>query len=273
MSKIESLFPADVPDQPELVSCVREDGLVWLTLERPDVMNCLSFPTLRRLRTLCEQIAADTSVRAVLVTGSGDKAFCAGADLKERKTMPLARVPDFVRNIRGVMDDFAALPQPTIAVVNGFAFGGGAELMLACDLRVAADHAQFGLTEVTLAIIPGAGGTQRLPRLIGRSRAKDLILTGRRIDAREAEHIGLVNRVAPAAELRAAARTLALEIAANGPVAVRAAKAAIDEGCEVDMTRGLAIEAQCYERVLPTKDRLEALAAFAEKRKPVFRGE
>jgi len=273
MSKIQDLFPPDVPDQPELVSRVRDGDLVWLTIERPDVMNCLSFPTLRRLRSLCEELAADTSVRAVLVTGAGDKAFCAGADLKERKTMPVARVPDFVRNIRGVMDDFAALPQPTIAVVNGFAFGGGAELMLACDLRIAAEHATFGLTEVTLAIIPGAGGTQRLPRLIGRSRAKDLILTGRRIDAREAERIGLVNRIAPAGELRAAARSLALEIAANGPVAVRAAKAAIDEGCEVDIASGLAIEARCYERVIPTKDRLEALAAFAEKRKPVFRGE
>ena len=182
-------------------------------------------------------------------------------------------MPHFVRNIRALMDDVEALPQPTIAVVNGFALGGGTELMLACDLRVAAAHAQMGLTETTLAIIPGAGGTQRLPRLVGKSRAKDLILTGRKIDAGEAERIGLVNRVAPAVGLRARALELAACIAANGPVAVRAAKAAIDQGCEVSLAEGLEIEARCYERVLPTRDRLEALAAFAEKRRPVYQGE
>jgi enoyl-CoA hydratase/carnithine racemase len=265
-------FPGDVPDQPELVRCEREGELVWLTLERPEVMNCLSFPTLRRLRTLCEELRADLSVRAILVTGAGDKAFCAGADLKERRTMPAERVPLFVRNIRRAMDDVASLPQPTIAVLNGFAFGGGTELALACDLRVAAAHAQLGLTETSLAIIPGAGGTQRLPRLVGRSRAKDLILTARRLDAAEAERIGLVNRVAPAGRLRETALELARAIAENGPVAVRAAKAAIDEGGEQPLARGLETEARCYERVLVTEDRLEALAAFAEKRKPRYRG-
>jgi enoyl-CoA hydratase/carnithine racemase len=274
MASIHDQFPADVPDLPELVSVRREEGgLVWLTIERPEVMNCLSFPTLKRLRSLCAELKEDRSVRCVLLTGAGDKAFCAGADLKERKTMPVQRVPDFVRNIRATMDDVEALPMPTIAVVNGFAFGGGTELLLACDLRVAAAHAQFGLTEVTLAIIPGAGGTQRLPRLIGRSRAKDLILTGRKIDAQEAERIGLVNRLAPAGQLEASARELAQTIAQNGPVAVRAAKAAIDQGCEQPLPQGLKTEASCYDRVIPTQDRLEALAAFAEKRKPVFRGE
>jgi enoyl-CoA hydratase/carnithine racemase len=235
-------------------------------------MNCLSFPTLRRFRTLLEELRSDLSVRCILVTGAGDKAFCAGADLKERKTMPMERVPHFVRNIRALMDDLAAMPQPTVGVVNGFAFGGGTELLLACDLRIAGEHAQFGLTETTLAIIPGAGGTQRLPRLVGKSRAKDLILTGRRLDAREAADIGLVNRVAPAGELRAGALELAGRIAANGPVAVRAAKAAIDQGCEAPLPEGLEIEARCYERVLPTRDRLEALAAFAEKRTPRYSG-
>jgi len=265
-------FPNDVPDLPELVSLAREGDLAWITIERPDVMNCLSFPTLRRLRGLCEALRDDLSIRAVLITGAGEKAFCAGADLKERKTMPPDRVPDFVKNIRKTMDDVASLPQPTIAVVNGFAFGGGTELLLACDLRVAAAHAQFGLTETTLAIVPGAGGTQRLPRLVGRSRAKDLILTGRKLDAVEAERIGLVNRVAPAGKLRETALELARQIADNGPVAVRAAKAAIDEGGELPLGMGLEVEARCYERVLPTKDRLEALAAFAEKRKPRYIG-
>lgn len=265
-------FPDSVPDQPELVSETREGDRVTLRIERPEVMNCLSFPTLRRFRTMIERLREDLSIRSILITGAGERAFCAGADLKERKTMPVEMVPHFVRNIRGVMDDVASLPQPTIAVVNGFAFGGGTELMLACDLRVAAEEAAFGLTETTLAIIPGAGGTQRLPRLIGQSRAKDLILTGRKLDAAEAERIGLLNRVFPRAELMEGAYLLAEQIGGNGPVAVRAAKRAIDQGTQVGIAAGLEIEAGCYEDVIPTKDRLEALAAFAEKRKPVYRG-
>ncbi len=272
MTSVSADFPADIPNQPELVSMRRDGDLVWLTLERPEVMNCLSFPTLRRFRLLLEELAQDLSVRCVLITGSGERAFCAGADLKERRGMDPERVPHFVRNIRALMDDVEALPQPTVAVVGGFAFGGGTELLLACDLRVAAPHAQFGLTETTLAIIPGAGGTQRLPRLVGRSRAKDLILTGRRVSAEEAEQMGLVNRLAPEGQLEACALELAQSIANNGPVAVRAAKAAIDKGCEGPISEGLDIEAECYERVLPTQDRLEALAAFAEKRKPNYEG-
>ncbi len=271
-SSILSDFPADVPDQPELVGFEREGDLVWLTIQRPEVMNCLSFPTLRRMRTLLEELRGDLSVRCILFTGAGDKAFCAGADLKERRTMPADRVPHFVKNIRRLMDDVEALPQPTIGVVNGVAFGGGTELLLACDLRVAASHAMLGLTEVSLAIVPGAGGTQRLPRLIGKARAKDLILTARRIDAGEAERIGLVNRVAPAGRLREVALEVANAIAANGPVAVRAAKDAVDRGLELSLEGGLEHEARCYERTLGTQDRLEALAAFAEKRKPHFRG-
>ena len=266
-------FPASVPDQPELVLCEREGDLVVLTINRPDVMNCLSFPTLRRFRTLLAELAGDLTIRCILIQGAGERAFCAGADLKERKTMPMELVPEFVKNIRRLMDDVEAMPQPTIAVVGGFAFGGGTELMLACDLRVAATTARFGLTETSLAIIPGAGGTQRLPRLIGKSRAKDLILTGRRIEAPEAERMGLVNRVAEPEELAAAAREVAGAIAANGPVAVRVAKAAVDGGTELPQAEGLELEARCYERTLETQDRLEALAAFSEKRKPVFRGE
>lgn len=272
MAPVSDEFPADVPDLPELVSLEREGDLVWLTIQREEVRNCLSFPTLKRLRTLCEELREDLSIRCILITGSGEKAFCAGADLKERKTMPMEVVPHFVRNIRKTMDDFEALPQPTIGVVNGFAFGGGTELLLACDLRVAAPHAQLGLTETSLAIIPGAGGTQRLPRLIGLSRAKELILTSRRIGADEAAAIGLVNRVAPEGGLRETAREMAEAIAANGPVAVRAAKDAMDRGWELPLVEGLEHEARCYERTLETQDRLEALAAFAEKRKPRYQG-
>jgi enoyl-CoA hydratase/carnithine racemase len=272
MSHVVSEFPADVPDQPELVSCEREGDLVWITIARPDVLNCLSFPTLRRFRTLLEELREDLSIRCILITGEGDRAFCAGADLKERKTMPAERVPDFIRNIRGLMDDVACMPQPTLAVIGGFAFGGGTELALACDLRVAAPHAVMGLTEVSLAIIPGAGGTQRLPRLIGKSRAKDLILTGRRVESAEAERIGLLNLVAGEEGLRAAALSIAEKIASNGPVAVRAAKSAVDGGSEMTMEAGLEHEAACYRRILDTEDRLEALAAFSEKRKPEFKG-
>ena len=265
-------FPSLVPDQPELVTVERKGDLVWLTINRPEVMNCLSFPTLRRFRTLLAELAEDLSIRCILIRGAGDKAFCAGADLKERKSMPLDLVPEFVKNIRRLMDDIEAMPQPTIAVVNGFAFGGGTEVMLACDLRVAAESARFGLTETALAIIPGAGGTQRLPRLIGKSRAKDLILTARRLDAQEAYMMGLVNRVAGEGALEAVAREVAEAISSNGPVAVRAAKAAVDQGLEVSQTQGLEIEAECYARSLSTSDRLEALAAFSEKRKPAFQG-
>jgi enoyl-CoA hydratase/carnithine racemase len=265
-------FPADVPDQPELVRMERDGDVVTLTIDRPEVMNCLSFPTLRRLRVLFAELKGDLSVRAILITGAGEKSFCAGADLKERKTMPPERVPIFVKNIRRTMDDLEAMPQPTIAVINGFAFGGGTELALACDLRIAAPHAQLGLTETSLAIIPGAGGTQRLPRLIGKSRAKEMILTARRLDAQEARSIGLVNRVAPEGELMPAAHALAAEIAKNGPVAVRAAKRAVDRGTEMTQHEGLIFEAKCYEETLPTQDRLEALAAFAEKRAPNFKG-
>ncbi len=271
-AEIQSQFPSDVPDQPELVSMKRKGDLVTLSIERPEVMNCLSFPTLKRFRSLLAELSGDLSVRCILITGAGERAFCAGADLKERKTMPPERVPDFVRNIRALMDDVEAMPQPTVAVIGGFAFGGGTELMLSCDLRVASEKALFGLTETTLAIIPGAGGTQRLPRLIGKSRAKDLILTGRKLGAKEAEAIGLVNRVASADGLWAAAVEVAEQIAGNGPVAVRAAKQAIDQGLEVSQRAGMEIEADCYRLVLPTQDRLEALAAFSEKRKPKFEG-
>jgi enoyl-CoA hydratase/carnithine racemase len=170
------------------------------------------------------------------------------------------------------MDDVESMPQPTVAVIGGFAFGGGTELALACDLRIAAEHAQLGLTETSLAIIPGAGGTQRLPRLIGKSRAKDLILTARRVEAHEAERIGLVNRVVASNSLRERALELAAAISANGPIAVRAAKDAIDRGVELPLGAALEHEARCYERVLGTEDRLEALAAFAAKRKPLYQG-
>jgi enoyl-CoA hydratase/carnithine racemase len=250
---------------PELVLVERSDAIATVAINRPQVLNCLSFQTLSELRAAVAQLAADEEVRAVILTGAGERAFCTGADLKERRTLSEEQV-------RGTCSDIAALPMPTIAAVNGVAFGGGLELTLACDLRVLAPHATMGLTEVSLAIIPGAGGTQRLPRLIGKGLAKEMILTARRISPEYALSIGLANRVAGPGEVLLVARDLAAQIAANGPVAVRAAKRAIDRGLEMSLPEGLIYETECYRDVIPTEDRREALAAFAEKRKPVFKG-
>jgi len=259
----------------ELVRLERRDGVAWVTLARPEVMNALSFDTLGRLGEIVAELGDDTSTRAVIVTGGGEKAFCAGADLKERAGFTEEQTRAFVARIGDTFGAVAALPQPTIAALNGVAYGGGLELALACDLRVAAAHAKLGLTETSLAIIPGAGGTQRLPRVVGVARAKELILTARRVDAAEALAMGLVNRVAPGDSVSDVARELASAIAANGPLAVRAAKAAIDAAEEGgDLASHLLRERELYlERVLPSKDRLEALAAFREKRKPVYTGE
>ncbi len=258
--------------EPLLVA--REGAVAILTLNRADRMNAVDLATLAALRAAVDELWGDTEVRAVIVTGAGEKAFCAGADLKERAGMTPAQVRRFLKNIREVMGEIEHLPKPVIAAVNGLALGGGTELALACDIRIAADNASMGLTEATLAIIPGAGGTQRLPRLVGKGRAKELIFTGRRVDAAEALAIGLVEDVVPAAELLDRAKALALRIVENtGPVAIAQAKFAINRGMEVDLESGLAIEAKAYEVTIPTKDRTEALRAFGEKRKPVFTGE
>lgn len=252
----------------------REGPLAILTLDRPERMNAVDRATLRGLRDVLDALYTDTTVHALIVTGSGDRAFCAGADLKERAGMTVPEVRGFLKGIRDVMNDLENLPKPVIAAVNGLALGGGTELALACDIRIAAETASMGLTETTLAIIPGAGGTQRLPRLVGKGRAKELIFTGRKVDAAEALAIGLVEFVVPGAELLDRARALALQIVERcGPVAVTQAKFAINHGMEVDLATGLAIEAKAYEVTLPTRDRKEALAAFAEKRAPVFTGE
>ncbi|XP_066322291.1 probable enoyl-CoA hydratase 2, mitochondrial [Miscanthus floridulus] len=191
---------------------------------------------------------------------------------KERRLMGPTEVRDFVNSLRSTFSSFEALSIPTIAVVEGVAFGGGLELALSCDLRICGEDAKFSLPETGLAIIPGAGGTQRLPRIVGRSRAKELIFTGRRFDAVESVTMGVVNYCVPAGEAYQKALELAREINQKGPVAVKMAKKAINQGAEVDMPSALAVEEECYEQVLHTQDRLEGLAAFAEKRKPVYKG-
>jgi methylglutaconyl-CoA hydratase len=200
-------------------------------------------------------------------------AFCAGADLKERAAMAPEEADRFVRGIRASFAELADFPTPVLAAMEGAAFGGGLELALAADLRLAGLGATMGLVETALAIIPGGGGTQRLPRLIGLSRAKELIFTSRRISAEEAGRLGLVDRVVPAGEALDAALALGREILPNGPLALRLAKRALNGGVDGDLAAGLALEEACYAQVIPTQDRLEGLAAFREKRPPKYRGE
>ncbi len=256
----------------EIVIEHRQGGACWLTLNRPDARNALSLATNREMIRLAREIGADGSVRAVVITGAGDKAFCAGADLKERKGVAAEDTGTYVDAISGAINAWARLPKPTIALMNGHAFGGGLELALACDFRLAVEGAQMGLTEVRLGIMPGAGGTQRLPRLIGAARAKELILLGRRIDAARAFEIGLVNQVVPRDGLREAAESLLRELGGAAPRSVEMAKQAIDRGIEVGIDEGLRIERDCYEVTLYTEDRNEGLRAFAEKRPPRYQG-
>ncbi|EST53707.1 3-hydroxybutyryl-CoA dehydratase [Brevibacillus panacihumi W25] len=258
----------------ETIKWERDGYMGIITLNRPDELNALNYDTLVRLGDICEEIRLNQKeVRVVIVRAQG-RAFCAGADLKERRTLNEQQVRRNVRKIRDVFTAVERLPQPTIAMINGFAFGGGFELALACDFRFAKAEAKMGLTEVSLGIIPGAGGTQRLSRLIGPSRAKELILSARRITAHDAYQLGILNGVAENGEgLEEQAYGLAREILENAPLAVYQAKAAIDRGASVDLQTGLDIETMCYEVIIPTQDRLEALEAFREKRKPVFKGE
>lgn len=235
-------------------------------------MNAFNYDLLVELSVIVEQLHGDSTVHLVIFTGAGERAFSVGADLKERKVLTDGQV---MRNLNKIGDMFTAierLPQPTIAMINGFAFGGGMELALACDFRIAAHTAVMGLTETGLGIIPGAGGTQRLPRLIGEAKALELILTARRLTADEALAYGLVTRVAEADTLIETTTDFAETILANAPIALQQAKFSVKNGMNVDLQTGLAIERKAYEITIPTEDRIEALAAFTDKRKPQFKG-
>lgn len=251
----------------------RDDGIIIITINRPERRNALDRPTLAAGRTLIRDIQYDRSARVLIVTGAGDKAFCAGADLKEREHMTMVEVRQYIRYIRDTFTEMESLPIPVIAAINGVSMGGGTEMALACDLRIASPNAKIALNETSLAIIPGGGGTVRLPRLIGRGRAKDMIMTARWVEAEEALAIGLVNRIAPKGKLMETTIEVAEQIIRNGPIAITQAKYVINRGLELPLEEALQLESDGYEVTIPTKDRVEALEAFKEKRKPQFKGE
>jgi enoyl-CoA hydratase/carnithine racemase len=247
-----------------------EHGVGLLVIDRPPV-NALGRQLVSDLTAASAALNGDRSVRA-LVLAAGGRTFCAGADLKERQSMNQEEVRVFVRSLAASFQQLAELPFPTVAAIHGTAAGGGCELALACDFRVLDQSGRIGLPETTLGIVPGAGGTQRLPRLIGTARAKKWIFTGRLYSADEALADGVVDAAVPTDQVRPTALDMMAEMARSAPLALKAAKAAVDEAFDGSMKDGLEREWRAYESILDTEDRLEALAAFREKRKPVFKG-
>uniref|UniRef100_A0AAR2JEA0 Enoyl CoA hydratase domain containing 2 n=1 Tax=Pygocentrus nattereri TaxID=42514 RepID=A0AAR2JEA0_PYGNA len=262
---------------PEIQRSRLESCIVEVLMCRQRARNSLGHVFVGQIRELVSGLQHDSAARVVIFRSLVPRVFCAGADLKERAQMSNSEAELFVHGLRSLMNEIAALPMPTIAAVDGFALGGGLELALACDLRTMAYTAQVGLIETTRGLLPGAGGSQRLPRAVGFAKAKELIFTGRHVGGQEALELGLVNRAVPQNESGDAAHrealNLAREILPQAPVAVRMAKAAINRGIEVDIASGMAIEGMCYARVIPTRDRQEGMAAFIEKRTPRYTGE
>lgn len=246
------------------------DGVATVTINRPQARNALHAESLIELGTALATLEADPAIRAVVLTGTG-KAFVAGGDIAAMAELGPMAAREFAALARAVFDRLEGGELPVIAAVNGYALGGGCELAMACDLRLASEDARFGQPEIGLGIIPGWGGTQRLPRLVGQGRAMELLLTGELIDAAEACRLGLVNRVLPAAELLPAARQLAGKIAAHGRPAVQLCRQAVRRGLELDLPRALAWEADLFALCFSTEDQKEGMRAFLEKRKAQFR--
>lgn len=249
-----------------------EPGIYLLTVNRPQVLNALDSATLDEIKGAADSVAADGEARVLLVTGAGDKAFVAGADIAEMRDFTSLQAQAFAQRGQGVCRALEALPVPVIALVNGYALGGGCELALACDLILASERAVFGQPEVGLGIPPGFGGTQRLPRLIGRARALELLATGRQVKAQEALALGIANHVYPAGELREKGLELARTIASRGPVAVRLVKQAVHQGLDLDLANACTLESDVFALAFTTEDQKEGMGAFLEKRPPRFRG-
>ena len=256
----------------ENVAYEKKDGIAYVTLNRPKVLNALNTPTWRDLRSAFEDARDDSAVRGVILTGAGDKAFIAGADIGDLAKLTAVEAQSESSRGQAVLDLVENLGKPVIAAINGFALGGGCETAMACTIRLAVEHAKFGQPEVVLGVIPGGGGTQRLPRLVGRGRALQLILSGEMIGAAEAYRVGLVNEVVPAADLIARAEAILNKIFSNAPIAVRYALDAVNKGLETSQAEGLGLEASYFGLCAATDDKREGTSAFLEKRKPQFHG-
>lgn len=250
----------------------KADGIGTVTINRPKALNALNAATVSELNTLIDEITADHEVKVVIVTGAGPKSFVAGADITEMRPLNAFQGRAWGKQGQDVFTKLENLPQPVIAAVNGFALGGGCELAMACDIRIASEKARFGQPEVGLGITPGFGGTQRLPRLVGKGRAKELLYTADMIDASEAYRIGLVNKIAKPEELMDAAKALAQKIMAKSQTAVQLCKAAVNKGIEADLVTGIAYESEAFGLCFATEDQKEGMTAFVEKRKPAFTG-
>jgi enoyl-CoA hydratase/carnithine racemase len=250
----------------------KKDSTAYVTVNRPKVLNALDTPTWTDLQAAFEDAKADASVQGVILTGAGDKAFIAGADISELADVDAYGAEESSRFGQGVLDLIGNLGKPVIAAINGFALGGGCETAMACTMRIAAEHARFGQPEVKLGLLPGGGGTQRLPRLVGKGRALQLILTGETISAQEAYRIGLVNEVVPAANLIARAETILKQIMANAPIAGTFSLEAANKGLDTSQAEGFALEASYFGICAATEDKREGTSAFLEKRAPQFHG-
>lgn len=252
---------------------VEKDGhTAVLTVNRPQVLNALNAETLLEIDKAVDELAEEPAVRVIIITGAGEKAFVAGADIAFMSKLTPLEARDFARLGQRVLSKIENLPKPVIAAVNGYALGGGCELAMACDIRVASEKAKFGQPEVNLGLIAGFGGTQRLTRLVNPGMAKEILFTGDMIDAETAKRIGLVNHVVPSEELMSFCKSLASRIASRGPVAVRLTKEAVNEGLEMDLEKALAHEADLFGLVFATADREEGISAFLAKRQPQFQG-
>jgi enoyl-CoA hydratase len=250
----------------------KEDGIAYVTLNRPKVLNALNSPTWADLRTVFEDAREDVTVRGVILTGAGDKAFIAGADISELAHVGAYEAEESSRFGQTVLDLIENLGKPVIAAINGFALGGGCETAMACTIRIAVEHAKFGQPEVKLGLLPGGGGTQRLPRLVGKGRALQLILSGDMISAQEAYRIGLVNEVVSTADLIPRCEAILKQISSNAPIAVKFALEATNRGLDANQGEGLALEASYFGICAATEDKKEGTSAFLEKRVPQFRG-
>ena len=250
----------------------KRNGIAYVTVNRPKVLNALNTPTWKDLRTAFEDARDDATVRGVILTGAGNKAFVAGADIGELAQATGFDAEQSSRFGQQVLDLIENLGKPVIAAVNGFALGGGCETAMACTVRLAVETAKFGQPEVTLGLVPGGGGTQRLPRLVGKGRALQLILSGDMITAQEAYRIGLVNEIVPAAELIARAEAILKKIAANAPIAVKLGLEAVNKGMEMTLAEGLYLEAVLFGVACASEDKKEGTTAFLEKRQAQFKG-